>query len=49
MKARVYDTEDTVPEKHGDYWYYTRMGERDNFSIYCRRQGSMDNPYEEVM
>lgn len=48
MKGRVYDTEDTVPEKFGDYYYYTRMNENDQFSIYCRKKGSLDNPDEEV-
>ena len=48
MKSRIFATEDTVPEKFGEYWYYTRLGERDEFSIYCRKRGSMENPEEEV-
>ncbi|HEY3475807.1 MAG TPA: S9 family peptidase [Anaerolineales bacterium] len=46
MKDRLKETDCTVPEKRGDYFYYSRTEEGKQYPLYCRRQGSMDSPEE---
>jgi len=48
MKARIKQTDLSVPYKMDDYYYYTRYEEGKEYPIYCRRRGSMEAP-EEVM
>lgn len=48
MKGRVKETDFSVPEKRGDYFYYTRTEEGCQYPIYCRKFQSLDNP-EEVL
>ncbi|MEL7006945.1 MAG: oligopeptidase B, partial [Bacteroidota bacterium] len=38
MKDRLPSNDTSIPQKIGDYYYYTRREEGLNFSIYCRRK-----------
>ncbi|HTR81915.1 MAG TPA: S9 family peptidase [Bacteroidota bacterium] len=38
---RTKQTDLSVPYKFGDYWYYTRTIEGNQYPIYCRKRGSM--------
>jgi len=42
MLGRIKETDLSVPEKIDDYYYYTRTEEGKQYSIYCRKKGSMD-------
>ncbi|HSB00463.1 MAG TPA: S9 family peptidase, partial [Anaerolineales bacterium] len=46
MKARLKETDATVPEKRGEYFYYSRTEEGKQYPIYCRKKGSLDSPEE---
>jgi oligopeptidase B len=46
MKARIRETDSTVPEKRGEYFYYTRTELGEQYPIFCRRKDSMENPEE---
>ena len=46
MKGRLKETDSTVPEKRGDYFYYSRTEEGRQYPIYCRRKSSPDQPEE---
>ena len=40
--SRIKQTDLSVPYKLGEYWYYTRTEEGKQYSIYCRKRGTMD-------
>jgi oligopeptidase B len=42
--GRIKQTDLSVPYLLDGYWYYTRMEEGKQYSIYCRKKGSMDSP-----
>jgi len=46
MKNRIQETDLTVPEKRGGYWYYSRMEAGKQYPIFCRRKDSSDGPEE---
>lgn len=46
MKARIKETDFTVPEKRGEYLYYTRTESGKQYPVFCRRKDSMENPEE---
>ncbi|MGB8980282.1 MAG: S9 family peptidase, partial [Anaerolineales bacterium] len=46
MKARLQETDTTVPESRGEYFYYSRTEEGRQYPIYCRKKGSLDGPEE---
>ena len=48
MLSRVKETDVEVPYKEGNYFYYTRTEAGKQYSIYCRRKGSLEAP-EEVL
>ncbi|HLO29008.1 MAG TPA: S9 family peptidase [Anaerolineales bacterium] len=48
MKARIRETDSTVPEKRGQYFYYSRAEEGKQYPIYCRKKILSDSP-EEVL
>ncbi len=48
MLARIQETDESVPYRHHGYWYYQREVEGMQYSIYCRRKGTMDAA-EEVL
>ncbi|UCD63159.1 MAG: S9 family peptidase, partial [Candidatus Zixiibacteriota bacterium] len=46
--SRIKQTDRSVPEKKGNYYYYERFEEGKQYSIKCRKKGSLDSP-EEIM
>jgi len=46
MKGRIKETDATVPEKRGEYFYYSRTEEGKQYPIYCRKKSSLDSPEE---
>src|SRR6056297_1058916 len=46
---RIDETDLTVPEKHGNYYYYTRTQKGKQYDIYCRKKGSLDAKEEIVL
>ena len=48
MRARIKEDDSSVPEKEGDYFYYTRYETDGQYAIYCRKRGSLDAA-EEVL
>jgi oligopeptidase B len=46
MKSRIKETDSTVPEKRGEYFYYSRNEEGKQYPIYCRKKDSLDRPEE---
>jgi oligopeptidase B len=48
MLSRIQETDLSVPYRKGDYYYYSRTEEGKNYSIFCRKPGSLEAP-EEVL
>ena len=48
MRGRIKEDDSTVPEKEGDYYYYTRFEEGRQYPIHCRKHLSLVGP-EEVL
>jgi len=48
IKARIKQTDMSVPYKKNDYYYYTRFEEGKEYPIYCRKKESLEAA-EEVM
>lgn len=46
--TRIKQTDLSVPYRKGDYWYYTRTVEGQQYPIYCRKKGTLDAA-EEIM
>ncbi len=46
MVGRIQETDQSVPTRRGEYFYYTRTEAGRQYDIYCRRRGSMDAPEE---
>ena len=46
--GRIKQDDDTVPYKKGEYFYYERYEQGDDYAIHCRKKGSLDAP-EEIM
>ena len=46
MKARIQETDSTVPEKRGGYLYYQRTEAGQQYPIFCRRKDSSESPEE---
>src|SRR5437588_6088392 len=42
--SHIKQTDVSVPYRWGDYFYYTRTKEGQQYPIYCRKQGSADAP-----
>ena len=42
LKGRVKQTDESVPYREDGYWYYTRFEEGKEYSIRCRRRGTME-------
>ena len=48
MQARIKEEDSSAPYKHGDYFYYYRYEEGQEYPIYCRRKDSL-SAAEEVL
>ena len=46
MKGRIKETDSTVPERRGGYFYYQRMEAGREYPIHCRKKESLENPEE---
>lgn len=46
--GRIKQTDESVPYFNNKYWYYTRFVEGQEYPIYCRKKGSM-NDTEEIL
>ena len=42
LKSHIKETDESVPVKYGDYYYYTRYEEGKQYPIYCRKEGSLE-------
>jgi oligopeptidase B len=42
MLARIKETDLGVPAREGEYWYYSRTQKGKQYSIYCRKHGSLE-------
>ncbi len=49
MRARIKEDDSTVPQKDGDYFYYTRFEEGKQYPIFCRKHLSLDAPEEVIL
>jgi oligopeptidase B len=48
LKGRLKEDDESVPERRGDYLYYTRHVTGQQYPLYCRKRGTLDAP-EEVL
>ncbi|NKB66612.1 MAG: prolyl oligopeptidase family serine peptidase [Candidatus Latescibacteria bacterium] len=48
MRGRIQEADASVPEKDGEYYYYTRYDEGAQYPVYCRKQGGLEAA-EEVL
>lgn len=48
MKSRIKEEDSTVPEKVGEYFYYSRSETNKQYPIFCRKKGSLDE-LEEIL
>jgi len=46
MLSHIKETDVEVPYKEGNYFYYTRTEAGKQYSIYCRKKGSLEAPEE---
>lgn len=49
LLGRIKETDVSVPEKIGDYYYYSRTEKGKQYAIYCRKRGSIDADEEIVL
>ncbi|HET9577350.1 MAG TPA: S9 family peptidase [Usitatibacter sp.] len=47
--SRIKETDESVPYRRHDYWYYQREVEGLQYPIYCRRKGTMQAPEEVIL
>ncbi|WP_428262521.1 S9 family peptidase [Haliangium sp.] len=47
--ARIDETDETVPVRDGDYYYYSRTEKGKQYSIYCRKRGGLDAEEEVIL
>ena len=46
MRGRIKEVDSAVPEKSGDYFYYSRMEANKQYPIFCRKKGLFNTPEE---
>ena len=46
MIGRLKQTDESLPTKIGEYWYYNKTQEGKNYPVYCRKKGSMEGKEE---
>jgi oligopeptidase B len=44
MLARIKETDENVPYRRGDYFYYTRTEQGKQYPIFCRKKGDLKAP-----
>ena len=49
MLSRIKETDENVPYRKGNYWYYSRTETGKQYSIHCRKKGSLEAPEEIIL
>ncbi len=49
MLSRIKETDENVPYKKGDYWYYSRTEAGKQYNIQCRKKGTLDANEEIIL
>jgi oligopeptidase B len=49
LLGRIKQTDLSVPYRLGDYWYYSRTEEGKQYTIYCRKKGSLEADEEIIL
>ncbi|MFZ4783858.1 MAG: S9 family peptidase [Flavobacteriales bacterium] len=49
MKARIKETDQSVPIKDNGYWYYSRFEAGQDYALNCRKKESMTSGEEEIL
>lgn len=49
MLGRIKETDLSVPYRNGKFFYYTRTEQGKQYSIYCRKPGSLEAPEEIIL
>ncbi len=44
LLGRIKESDEAVPEREGDYWYYTRTVQGQPYPLFCRKKGTLDAP-----
>lgn len=44
--SRLQETDQSAPYRHGEYFYYTRADEGNDYTLHCRKKGSLKAPEE---
>ena len=42
MRGRIQEDDESVPVQRGDYFYYWRIAEGQQYRVFCRKHGSLD-------
>ncbi len=46
MLSHIKQTDESAPYREGDWWYYVRTEEGKQYSIFCRKRGSVTSPVD---
>ena len=49
MLSRIKETDENVPYKKGEYWYYSRTEAGKQYNIQCRKKGTLDAKEEIIL
>lgn len=49
MKGRIKETDESVPIKIGEFYYYFRMEEGRDYKIHCRKKGTLEAPEKIIL
>jgi oligopeptidase B len=49
MVSHIKETDESVPFREGEYFYYSRTEQARQYPIYCRKHGSLDAPEEIIL
>ncbi len=49
MLSRIKETDENVPYKKGEYWYYSRTEAGKQYNIQCRKKGTLDANEEIIL
>ena len=49
MRGRIKEDDSTVPEKEGDYYYYVRFAEGQQYPVYCRKYQNLEAPEQAIL
>jgi len=49
MRGRIKESDVSVPEKRGDYFYYTRTEAGQQYRVHCRKHLSLDAPEQVIL